>query len=289
VTENSNKFLDPKWGESSPFHEPALLAGFKARATDVLITTPPKAGTTWMQQILHQMRTKGDDTFSNIYDVVPWLEFPRGDISLTEQLNLHESLAAPRIFKTHCTYEQTPGVATVRIVLSSRDPRDCCISFYHHLLGMTNEVRRARNMSAVESFDVFFERWLDFGAWFRNIQSWWPHKDQANVLWLRYEDMKADLPAVIDQLSSFLQWPLSVEEKIKVVEHSTFEWMKENAQRFTTMAGQDKTHFKKGAFIRKGVVGDYKELLSKEQEARIMTKAQLMLTEDCLGFLGLKP
>ena len=277
--------LDSKWGEASAFHEPALLAGFKPRPSDVLITTPPKAGTTWMQQILHQMRTKGDDAFSNIFEVVPWLEFPRHGLVVEEQLAAYERIPEPRIFKTHCTYSQTPGVDTVRIVLSSRDPRDCCISFYHHLQGLTDEVKAQRNIPHTDDFDAFFERWLSFAAWFRNIQSWWPYKDQPNVLWLRYEEMKADLPGAVDRLSRFLGWPLDEAQKAKVVEHSSFAWMKQNAQRFTTMVGSDKPHFKAGAFIRKGKVGDYKTQLSAEQEARVLAKAREMLTEECLAFL----
>ena len=69
--------IDARWGEPSPLHDPHILANFIARPSDVLITTPPKAGTTWMQQILHQLRTGGDTTFASIDDVVPWLEIQR--------------------------------------------------------------------------------------------------------------------------------------------------------------------------------------------------------------------
>ena len=75
------KNLDPRWGISSPHHDPYVLANFQARESDVLITTAPKAGTTWMQQILHQLRTGGDESFSSIDDVVPWLERQREDKS----------------------------------------------------------------------------------------------------------------------------------------------------------------------------------------------------------------
>ncbi len=279
--------LDSKWGKPSPYHEPELLAGFEPRASDVLIVTSPKAGTTWMQQILYQIHSKGDTHFDCIYDVVPWLEFPRSDLSISEQLAAYELIPAPRLFKTHCTYEQTPGVDTVRIVLSSRDPRDCCVSFYHHMKGMTDEAREKRAIPPVVSFDAFFEQWLEYAAWFRNIRSWWPHRSRPNILWLRYEDMKADLPGAVDQLSEFLLCPLTREEKLQVVKHSSFDWMKEHASRFTRLSGESVVHFKKGAFIRKGVTGDYKTLLSQKQEARIMEKAREMLAEDCLEFLGL--
>ena len=47
---------------------------FKPRSDDVLVVTPPKCGTTWMQQILHQLRSGGDMSFDEINDVVPFLE-----------------------------------------------------------------------------------------------------------------------------------------------------------------------------------------------------------------------
>ncbi len=47
---------------------------FKPRADDVLVVTPPKCGTTWMQQILHQLRSSGDMSFDEISDVVPFIE-----------------------------------------------------------------------------------------------------------------------------------------------------------------------------------------------------------------------
>ena len=107
--------IDPRWGEQSPLHDPNMLAHFNARPTDVLITTAPKAGTTWMQQILHQLKTGGDPGFADIDQVVPWLELPRRGMSWRELLDKYEQLSDPRIFKTHCTFPQTPGTGTARI------------------------------------------------------------------------------------------------------------------------------------------------------------------------------
>ena len=73
--------IDPKWGQLSLLHDPYALAHFHPRKSDVLIVTGPKSGTTWMQQILHQLRAGGDDCFESIDRVVPWLEKPQRDKS----------------------------------------------------------------------------------------------------------------------------------------------------------------------------------------------------------------
>ena len=59
-----------RWGQPTPAHDPVMLSMFKPRATDVLIATPAKSGTTWMQNILYQIKHKGDDSFQNIFDSV---------------------------------------------------------------------------------------------------------------------------------------------------------------------------------------------------------------------------
>lgn len=278
------------WGAASLFHDPALLAGFKPRSTDVLITTAPKAGTTWMQQILHQLRSGGDDTFESIFDVVPWLECPQPGKSTEAVLRSYEAIPAPRIFKTHCTYEQTPGIDTVKVVLTSRDPRDCCVSYYHHMLGLSSSLRDSLGIGAEAPFDELFERWLDLGAWFRNVQSWWPHRQDPNVLWLRYEDLKRDLEQAVDTLRNFLGWRFNPAQKAIVLEHCSFAWMKQHQHRFSALPGKSTASASSAvSLIRKGAVGDFKTTLSEEQERRILEKAVRELEPECLEFLQLTP
>lgn len=280
--------LDPKWGQPDATHDPAILAAFQARPDDVLITTAPKAGTTWMQQILHQLRTGGDPDFHSIDAVVPWLELPRSGKTVQEILAAYDAMPDPRIFKTHCTREQTPGVDVARIVLTSRDPRDSFVSYYHHVMDMTDEGKAQIGTDKLASLEDVFERWMKFAAWYRNVQSWWPHFNDRNVLWLRYEDMKRDLPASLDKLVAFLGWSVDARQRARVLEYSSFDWMKANSEKFARQGLSDKPLFKPGGFIRKGRVGEHKTRLSPAQEERILARAREMLAPDCLAFLGLK-
>lgn len=286
MTTGTNE-IDPCWGTPSPMHDPYVLANFTARKSDVLITTPPKAGTTWMQQILHQLRTGGDESFSSIDKVVPWLERSRTGKSWQQVIDYYESLPEPRLFKTHCTAEQTPGIGTAHIVLTSRDPRDCCVSFYHHLLNMTDEACMNANITRPESFEAYIERWLDSAVWYRNVKSWWLYFDHEKVLWLRYQDMKSDLPASIDQIVDFLGWDVTPAQKEAAIKCSSFEWMKRHDEKFSSQGDSGKPLFKSGQFIRQGKVGKYKEEMSQEQELQILDKAGETLEPECLKFLEL--
>lgn len=280
--------IDSSWGQPSPMHDPNVLANFQVRESDVLITTAPKAGTTWMQQILHQLRSGGDESFTSIDDVVPWLERKRSGKTLQEVLDYYEAIADPRVFKTHCTAEQTPGIGTANIILTSRDPRECCVSFYHHLNNMTDEAREMAGITLPASFDEHIDRWLDFAAWYRNVKSWCPYHDHEKVLWLRFQDLKADLPANIDRIIDFLHWDISSEQRERAIEYSSFQWMKAHDEKFSSQGDGDKPQFKPGQFIREGKVGKHRETMSSEQEQRVLDKAREMLESDCLKFLELE-
>jgi hypothetical protein len=52
----------------------ALQTKVAYRAGDTMISVPPKSGTTWTMNIVHQLRTGGDADFLDIYREVPWVE-----------------------------------------------------------------------------------------------------------------------------------------------------------------------------------------------------------------------
>ncbi len=280
--------LPARWGTPSSVHDPHLLAEFQPRSDDVLITTAPKSGTTWMQQILHQLRTGGDEHFGSIFEVVPWLELPQEHVSRAERLTSFEAMSTPRVFKTHCLAEQTPGIDTVRLIMTSRDPRDVCISMYHHRMDFTQTVADEKGIPYPESFEAFFEEWMKTGSWFRSATSWWPERHRENLLWLRYADLRQDLRGGVDQINRFLGWNRSDEVCDEVVRLSGLAWMKANQIKFTRFRSEDASHFKPGGFIRKGAIGEGKAKLTETQQRRIMDRVHAEIPPECVSFLGLE-
>jgi hypothetical protein len=288
ATEQALPAIDPRWGEPGPMHDPYVLAHFRARPTDVLITTAPKCGTTWMQQILHQLRTGGDPHFGSLYEVVPWLEKTQPGRSFREVVADFDRLPDPRIFKTHCTYEQTPGSGSARIILTTRDPRDAFVSMLHHLRDMTDEAFVAMGGERPPTdVDSAFENWMKRRSWFRNLSGWWPHRNDPNVLLLRYEDLVRDLPSAVDRILEHLGWSVDAAARARALEYSSFEWMAAHRDKFTRFSSAAPSHFKPGGFIRKGTVGDHRGLLRPEHEQRIFEEARACLEPECLAFLGL--
>lgn len=83
------------------------------RSGDFVVVGSMKTGTTWVQQIFHQIRTGGDEDFDDIYSVVPFIPFfymdvPGLDLNITQK-------ALPRGFKSHEMYDQCPRADGVKV------------------------------------------------------------------------------------------------------------------------------------------------------------------------------
>ena len=95
-------------------HVAELQDSFVPRPTDAFVTTSPKCGTTWTQQIcvlLKEGEVENDVAFDPaekvaIDEKAPWLDLLYGVGSKT--LDDFEGMSNPRIFKTHAPFELMP-------------------------------------------------------------------------------------------------------------------------------------------------------------------------------------
>mmetsp|Transcript_2634 Transcript_2634/g.6189 ORF Transcript_2634/g.6189 Transcript_2634/m.6189 type:complete len:307 (-) Transcript_2634:109-1029(-) len=220
--------------------------GVTPRKGDVFICTSPKAGTTWMQQICHQLRTNGDMSFEEISNVVPWLETCE-DIGIDVN---GEQVTSPRLFKTHAWRPHLNTSEDAKYILITRNPEDSAISFYNFLNGW---FFKKDSISLDKFLDVLFlkrgepQTIMNNPSYWHFLLSWWPHRNDENVLWLWYEDMKTSHREVVQRVATFLGFDASDADLIEIAtKRSTFDYMKEHERQYDEHVWKAKNNVRVG-------------------------------------------
>ena len=225
------------------------------RSSDVVITPFAKSGTTWLQQMVHTLRTRGDMDFDDISRVVPWIE---SSPSLGLDLET-EQRANPRAFKSHLDYEPIPKGG--KYINAVRNPGDALYSMYKFMEGWFLEP------GAVSLDEFARERFIKPGAYWRYLKSWWAQRQAPNVLFLVYEHMQKKPEATIRRVAEFIDIPLDDELLGITLEHSSFAYMSAHQDRFdgTMMRrlSETKCQLPSGSDsskVRTGNIGERKKL-----------------------------
>ena len=245
------------------------MKDMKWRPDDVWIVTYPKCGTTWTQQIVRLIINGGKEDGVKLTDAVPWVEgfttIPALGFSYHVDI---DSMTSPRALKSHFPYDTLPCGSPSRtpgkFVYVVRNPRDVAVSYFHH--------DRAFPLYPLYEWNDYFEKFLkgdlDFGNYFDHVLSWWAHKDDDNVLFLKYEDMKKDLPSAVAAIAKFIGQDISKELVEEIAQKTTFENMKkDNSANYEWMKHRRRPNA--SDFMRKGAVGDWKNYFTPEQIARL--------------------
>jgi hypothetical protein len=258
------------------------------RDSDVFIATAAKCGQTWLQTLLFHLKTRGhapDLHGKGLLAVSPWLELPC-DSKIRSQptdrqglLEQFEELEDPRVWKLHVVWEEIPRPAgsKAKVITITRDPRDVPYSMYSHLKAL------ASIPDPPTDFDSYFERWMDFGFYYKFVRGFWPHKNDPDVLWLRYEDMHSDLRGQTQRILDFLGWELDQEDIDRSLPLVAFKHMQE--QEKSKIMGKTDTWKSDKRFFREGGVGRNRARLSEEQERRILDRARREFEPECYDFV----
>ncbi|XP_074471524.1 sulfotransferase family 5A, member 1 [Sebastes fasciatus] len=255
-----------------------LALKFPFRDTDIIIVSYPKSGTTWMQEIVTLISSRGDPHVSQTvpnWTRAPWLEHHFFTAIL------EASSTTPRVITTHLPHHLLgPALqgSKAKVIYVSRNPKDLVVSFYHFH-------KMANFLPEAGSFPDFLNRFLEgtlyYGSWFDHFKGWTSQTAaMSNLLHISYEEMTLDLHGAIKRVSSHLQSPLLEDEVNNCVKHCSFSSMKNNNMSNYTQITEDIMDHNKGSFMRKGKIGDWKNMFTEElnQYFKSVFKSKM---EDC--------
>ena len=202
---------------------------YKPDPTDVFIVTPPKCGTTWMQQIVHGLRTRGSMDFDDISRVVPWINMAHDvDIDIYAP-----QVAHPRAFKTHTPFNELQPGGKYIVVL--RNPYDALLSHYHFFEDMFFE------KGSIDIATFAREYYIPGRDVWKHVLAVWDHRNKDNVLVLCFETMKTDLAGTIEKVAQFIDIPLDDELKQIVLKQSDIKFMQAYQDQFEDNMIREKT------------------------------------------------
>lgn len=191
-----------------------------------------------MQQICHQLRSgpDGDMSFEEISQVVPWIELAHDQGQNLDTPQYGHDRGLPRIFKTHAWAPHCPVGALRELgkkwlfaestcfkskccircawrstgskkIIMVRDPYDVATSFYNFFNGWFFP-------SGSISLETFIMRfWLARGepeskmsnaSYFDHLLSWYERRNDDDVLFLFYEDVRGDLELAVRKVAAFM-------------------------------------------------------------------------------------
>ncbi|XP_006823353.1 sulfotransferase 1C2-like [Saccoglossus kowalevskii] len=243
------------------------IENFTTRSDDVFIVGFPKSGTTWLQIALSKMYNNWGTCKRSKKGRVPLLDSP--SLPGVEGFDKCLKAASPRLIKSHLPFDYFPKHAKsddkekrCKVIYVTRNPKDSCVSLFHMICGY--QVLQSDDRAWNKFTRDFIDGEVVYGSWLDHVISWRDNRDRVDVMFVTYEQMKADFQTVLSTVAEFINRPVDDETIEKVTESCEFEELRQH--------GKDKVAIpkvfydsKKAPFFRKGIVGDWKNHFTQEQ------------------------
>lgn len=211
----------------------ARAVAYQPRPEDVFVVTQMKCGTTWMQHVVYEVLQRGGGDLAQsgtaLYALAPWLE-GRKSVPI-DAAPLIGTERPSRLIKTHLPAALCPRSERARYVYVARHPVSCFASCMDFI---------ATNVGAMAPSLAAYEAWFRspelmwWGTWTDHVTGWLKRsRDDGNVLFVHFEDMKKDLAAVVRRVTAVLGMnPLSDAELARVLTKCGFAYMQEHQDVF---------------------------------------------------------
>jgi aryl sulfotransferase len=267
--------------------------GFELRPGDIIISTPPKCGTTWTQMICALLILQEPELPLPLDTLSPWIDMvSRSRIEVFADLEVQTHR---RFIKTHTPLDGIPNDPTVTYICVGRDPRDVALSMDRHIDNMdfVAFLGAREQAAAIDGIELGplpprvprpdgerdrFWRWVDdetpstqVGSSLRrtveHLQTFWDVADDLDVVYLHYDDLQADLEGQMRRLAARLGIDVDEHRWSSLVKAATFESMRTRADATVPAGGPD--HWvDPAAFFSRGTSGQWRDVLDDADLAR---------------------
>ena len=275
----------------------------------VWLASYPKSGNTWMWLFIKSYFNPPKKKFSLNYhkdDPIMLEPFPdermfdklkinyenffdlsKNWVNLQSLINLNNKTNYLKTHNAMCTinnHKFTNIQNTLGAIYIVRDPRDVLISYSSYMEKSMDETLKF--MLNKETYEVgefkkkIYNKTL-LGSWSDHYNSWKNYKSREIII-IKYEDMvnsaSSTFLKVLNYLSKIIKIDVDHTKMDKAIEETSFK----NLKSLEINEGF-KTNPSKNEFFRKGVVGDWRKKLNKEQVEKIEKAFEAEMIE--LGYL----
>lgn len=215
------------------------------RAGDVIVCTPPKSGTTWMQAMI-ALLISGDPAIAPDPSLkMPWVDQRFRDIGGV--VSRASAQKGRRSFKTHTPLDGIPLADEAVYITVHRHPLDVHFSMRGHV---ANQVDPPLAWYFPEDEDLCYRRFLEgadegadydsacLAAILRNYRAALDASARPNVHRFHYAEMRRDPAAALDRLAAILGVDYPPAQMAELLAASSFENMRRNAGRFAPGGGR---------------------------------------------------
>jgi len=267
---------------------------WEPRNNDIIIATPPKAGTTWTQRIVSQLIFNGQfpTKYGSVDEISPWVAMKAAPIK--DQIKaLHDTNYYPhqRFVKSHEPIGSVPFWDNVKYIFVGRCYKDVVWSMYNHYKKGNDFWYQVLNAPLdgnvpFEPLPRFNNNYTEHDLWKELLYTgdfagnpdgghWWSPLWVAgswlklrnnikynNILFIHYNNLKNDLSGEIKNIAEFLEIEYDKHMFDTIVNNCTFETMKNDP----TSAPLGGAIFDGGSqsFINQGKTGRWKDTLTDQ-------------------------
>ena len=187
-------------GELTQKHLDAAVR-LSAKKDDIFICSYPKSGTTWLQHIVWLITHNGKSYFEGMGQdqCIPFIDLTEPGLAEKVDTRGHQ-----RIFKTHLPFGWIPYNKDAKYLYITRDPKDVLVSWPNHYKFQGYRRFNPSDCQLDHIYDMFMRDEMLYGEQCQHTAEYYERRNQPNVLFLVYKNLKADLEGEIVKIAKFL-------------------------------------------------------------------------------------